>query len=79
MGMRFVQLVYAALYIATVIVFGVGALVLVGFALHELWTAISPASPDGLRARFDAVLECIGLATIAAFLMLVAAIKRLKP
>src|SRR5512134_960970 len=63
--MRLVQLLYAGLYIVSVIVFALGALVLIGFALHELWSAVSPSSHEGMRARFDAVLECIGLTTIA--------------
>jgi hypothetical protein len=63
--MRIVQLTYAAIYIATVLVFGACAVLLVGFALHELWQAVSPTSAADMRARFDTVLEAIGLATIA--------------
>jgi hypothetical protein len=63
--MRIVQLAYAFAYVATAIVFGACALLLVGFAAHELWQAVSPASQAGVRGRFDSVLEAIGLTTIA--------------
>jgi hypothetical protein len=46
-------------------VFGACALLLVGFALHEVWQAASPASTADMRGRFESVLEAIGLATIA--------------
>jgi hypothetical protein len=63
--MRIVQLAYAAIYIAMALVFAACALVLVGFAVYEVWQAVSPASAADMRARFDRVLEAIGLATIA--------------
>ena len=63
--MRLVQLAYAALYIVTVIVFGVCALALASFAVIELVQALSPSSEQEIRARFDRVLEAIGLTTIA--------------
>jgi uncharacterized membrane protein len=63
--MRFVQLAYAILYIATVFLFGACAVALIAFATVELWQAISPPSTADTRARFDSVLEAIGLATIA--------------
>jgi hypothetical protein len=63
--MRIVNLIYAVLYVATVILFGACAILLVGFAFHELWQAVTPPSAADMRARFDSVLEAIGLATIA--------------
>lgn len=63
--MRIVQLAYAIVYIATAVVFGACAVLLVGFAAHELWQAASPASAGDSRARFDSVLEAVGLTTIA--------------
>jgi hypothetical protein len=63
--MRLVQLAYAALYIATVFVFGACAVLLIIFAAQELWTAIAPVTAAHRDGRFNAVLECIGLTTIA--------------
>ncbi len=59
--MRLVQLAYAAVYVVTVIVFGVCALALAGFAVLELVQALSPSPEQAIRARFDRVLEAIGL------------------
>lgn len=63
--MRLVQLAYAAVYVVTVVVFGVCAIALAGFAVLELVQALSPSSEQAIRARFDRVLEAIGLTTIA--------------
>jgi hypothetical protein len=63
--MRIVGSAYALVYIAIVIVFAACAVLLVGFACHELWEAVLPPSPVDVRGRFDSVLEAIGLATIA--------------
>jgi len=63
--MRIVNLAYALAYIATALVFGACALLLVSFAFNELWNAVAPSSGSDTRARFDSVLEAIGLATIA--------------
>jgi hypothetical protein len=63
--MRVVQLAYAVAYVVTVIVFAACALALAGFAVLELGQALWPSSEQEIRARFDRVLEAIGLTTIA--------------
>jgi len=63
--MRIVNVAYALAYIATALVFGACAVLLVGFALSELWHAALPPSSADTRARLEGVLEAIGLATIA--------------
>jgi hypothetical protein len=63
--MRVVQFAYAAIYIVTVVVFAVCSLALAGFAVFELVQALSPSPEQEIRARFDRVLEAIGLTTIA--------------
>ncbi|MBC7790295.1 MAG: hypothetical protein H7Z74_10150 [Anaerolineae bacterium] len=47
-----------------VLFFGCG-LALIGFGAVELWQGINPTSELPLRARFNSVLETIGLLTIA--------------
>lgn len=63
--MRIVHLAFSIAYITTVVLFGVCAVLLIGFAFHELWNAVFPATPANMNARFETVLESIGLATIA--------------
>jgi hypothetical protein len=47
------------------LLFAVAALSLIVFAGLELWQALAPGSELGQRERFNAVLESIGLLTIA--------------
>jgi hypothetical protein len=63
--MKFVQKIFASAYVLIVSVFFVSAITLVIFSLGELWSAISPAGDVTMQVRFVAVLECIGLLTIA--------------
>ena len=63
--MKFVQKLFESAYILIVVVFFISAITLVIFALGEIWGAIRPAEEVSMQARFVAVLECIGLLTIA--------------
>jgi hypothetical protein len=60
---RIVESVFAAGYVAVIALFVGCAVVLIGLAASELWHAIT--MPGTGRARFGAVLECVGLLTIA--------------
>ena len=63
--MKIVQKLFEAAFILIVVLFFVSALTLVIFSLGELWGAIRPAEQVTMQVRFVAVLECIGLLTIA--------------
>lgn len=66
--MRLVRIVHQLFiggYAAVGALFLVAALALVVFAGLELWTAVGPAAADAPRARLNAVLEAVGLLTIA--------------
>ncbi len=52
-------------YICVAVLFFLCALALIVFAILELWQAINITSDASLRDRFNAVLEGIGLLTIA--------------
>jgi len=52
-------------YLSVIFLFYVAAVALIVFALFELWHGVNPTSSVALRERFNAVLESIGLLTIA--------------
>ena len=52
-------------YLSVICLFYVCALALIVFALFELWHGVNPTSSIELRERFNAILESIGLLTIA--------------
>ena len=52
-------------YLSVICLFYVCAIALIVFALFELWHGVNPTSAVALRERFNAVLESIGLLTIA--------------
>lgn len=54
---------YTLAYATVALLFGAAALVLVGFAVLELWSAIMPAT--ALDARASAAIESIGMLAIA--------------
>jgi len=60
-----VQRIFLVGYALIVACFATAGFALVAFALFELWSGISPAAQVSVRDRFDAVLESIGLLTIA--------------
>jgi hypothetical protein len=60
-----IRKVFAAGYSAVIVLFVCCALSLIFFAALELWHGVNPSAVMPLRERFDAVLESIGLLTIA--------------
>ncbi len=52
-------------YLSVIFLFFVAGVALIVFALFELWHGVNPTSSVALRERFNAVLESIGLLTIA--------------
>ncbi|HEX7181690.1 MAG TPA: hypothetical protein VF756_07595 [Thermoanaerobaculia bacterium] len=63
--MRIVRNLFAAGYSAVSILFFGCAIALIVFAVLELWQGVNPGGGLEPRARFNAVLEAIGLLTIA--------------
>ena len=63
--MRIIQKLFEFAYIVIVLVFLVIGMTLIVFAGGELWSAIRPAGEVDTHTRFVAVLEGIGLLTIA--------------
>jgi hypothetical protein len=57
--------IFAIGYIGIIILFFCCALSLIAFAVLELWGGLNPASSIPMQDRFNSVLECIGLLTIA--------------
>jgi len=57
--------IFNILYGAVAALFAVGALVLIVLAAAEMWTAADPRQAGEMTKRFAAVLEAIGLLTIA--------------
>ncbi len=52
-------------YLSVIFLFYLAAVALIVFAILELWHGVNPMSSVPLRERFNAVLESIGLLTIA--------------
>jgi len=63
--MNFVKRAYSAGYISIVFLFYCCAVALIVLGVFELWNGINPMGDVVLRSRFNAVLEAIGLLTIA--------------
>ena len=63
--MRIVRVLYIAAYGMVTALFGACAVALVGLGAIELWHAVDPRHAVPLDRRFEAVLESIGLLTIA--------------
>jgi hypothetical protein len=62
---RVTRTVFAVGYVGTIVLFVCCGLALIVFAAMELWHGVNPAAGMPLRERFNAVLESIGLLTIA--------------
>jgi hypothetical protein len=60
-----IRKIFAAGYAGIIFLFICCALSLVVFAAVELWHGVNPWVAKELRERFNSVLECIGLLTIA--------------
>lgn len=63
--MNIIKKIFAAGYSLIILLFLCCAVALIVFALLELWEGVNPNSALPLRERFNAVLECVGLLTIA--------------
>lgn len=63
--MEIIRRVFGVGYSLIIVLFFSCALALIVFAVLELWQGINPAVDLPLRARFNSVLETIGLLTIA--------------
>lgn len=63
--MKYIQKLFALGYIAVVALFFVCGMALVALASGELWHALTPGGDIAMRSRFNLILECIGLLTIA--------------
>lgn len=63
--MKTIRRLFAIGYVTITFLFACCALALIALALCELWRGIDPYSIVPLRGRFSAILESIGLLTIA--------------
>jgi uncharacterized membrane protein YidH (DUF202 family) len=63
--MKLIRALFAAGYSAISLLFFGCGIALIVFAVLELWEGINPGSSLELRARFNGVVEAIGLLTIA--------------
>lgn len=63
--MKAVKSLFSAAYVSIVFLFFCCAIFLVILAGLELWHGINPTSDVELRTRFNAILEAIGLLTVA--------------
>lgn len=63
--MRIVRSLFAVGYSAIVLLFFACGIALTFFAVQELWEGINPGDGADPRVRFNAILEAIGLLTIA--------------
>ena len=63
--MKVIQKAFAVGYSGIIFLFICCAIALIVFAILELWHGINPNETLALRERFNAVLESIGLLTIA--------------
>lgn len=57
--------VFAVGYIAIIVMFTLCAFSLIAYGGIELWQAVHPATSQPLTKRFDRILECIAMLTIA--------------
>lgn len=63
--MKLIHAVFTGAFCAVIALFICAALALVVFGAVELWHGIAPADDVPVRARFNSILEAIGLLTIA--------------
>lgn len=68
-NVKIIQKFFALGFMLIVVLFFVCAVALIVLAATELWGALQPASDMPVRSRFDRILECIGLLTIAVAAM----------
>ncbi|MBA2622803.1 MAG: hypothetical protein H0U88_04170 [Chthoniobacterales bacterium] len=63
--MNLIRKLFAAGYSIVVLLFVCCAFALIGFAVLELWHGLNPREVLPLPKRFNSILECIALLTIA--------------
>ena len=63
--MKAIEKILTAGFILIIVLFGVCAFTLVGFAGVELWTALDPNTGRPVSKRINSVLKCIAMLTIA--------------
>ena len=63
--MKIIRWIFAAGYSVITFLFACCGAALIAFAGIELWHGINPGGGMPLRERFNSVLECVGLLTIA--------------
>ena len=63
--MKIIRKVFAVGYSSIIFLFICCAVALIVFAVLELWHGVNPSEDLQLRERFNAILESIGLLTIA--------------
>jgi hypothetical protein len=63
--MKFIIPVLTVVYAGIALVFGIGALCLLGLAAMELWQAVAPGSGASIASRAALAIESIGLITVS--------------
>ncbi len=63
--MDVIRKIFAVGYSIIILLFVCCAFALIGFAVLQLWHALSPQGILPLTGRFNSILECIALLTIA--------------
>ena len=63
--MKIIQKLFSLGYMLVVALFFICAFALIVLAGSEMWQALQPAAELEVRGRFNLILECIGLLTIA--------------
>jgi hypothetical protein len=63
--MQILNKLFLGAHLLVIALFFVCALGLIGLSASELWSGFAPGTGLGIRERFDVVLECIGMLTIA--------------
>lgn len=63
--MKLFQKLFSLGYLAVVALFFICAIALIVLAANEMWAVVQPVADMPPRHRFNLILECIGLLTIA--------------
>lgn len=63
--MHYFTRVFAVGYVAIILLFGMCAFSLIAYGSIELWRAVDPTVTLPLSKRFDGILECVAMLTIA--------------
>ena len=65
MTMMPIEKILAIGFMGVIALFGLCAFTLIGFACVELWSALDPGAALSISKRFNSVLKCIAMLTIA--------------